>query len=59
MIIRDRGRAPDSTGSSCPRGCPDVGPLVVKASAGVALSAPVLRAPTAADAARDPRAPRE
>ncbi len=33
-------------------GAPDVGPLVVKASAGVALWAPVLRSPTPAEAAR-------
>ena len=32
-------------------GSPDVGPLVVKASAGVALRAPILRTPTAADGA--------
>lgn len=32
-------------------GCPDVGPLVVKASAGVALRATILRAPSAESAA--------
>lgn len=31
-------------------GCPDVGPLVIKASAGVAFDAPILRAATAAAA---------
>ena len=34
------------------QGSPDLGPLVVKASAGVAFRATVLRAPTAADACR-------
>ena len=33
-------------------GCPEVSPLVVKASAGVAFRAPILRAPTAAGAAQ-------
>lgn len=32
-------------------GCPEVGPLVIKASAGVAFRAPILRAPSAAEAA--------
>ncbi len=32
------------------QGCPDLGPLVVKASAGVAFRATVLRSPTAAEA---------
>jgi 23S rRNA (guanosine2251-2'-O)-methyltransferase len=36
-------------------GSPGIGPLVVKASAGVALFAPVLRAPTALDALRSLR----
>lgn len=33
-------------------GSPEVGPLVVKASAGIALFAPILRAPASVDAAR-------
>ncbi|MCA9537366.1 MAG: RNA methyltransferase [Myxococcales bacterium] len=32
-------------------GCPEVGPLVIKASAGVAFRAPILRAPSAVEAA--------
>lgn len=32
-------------------GCPEVGPLVIKASAGVAFRAPIVRAPTAGEAA--------
>jgi|SRR5581483_5238390 len=51
MIIRTAAAA-GLDGVVLPRaGCPDVGPLVVKASAGVALSAPVLRAPDAPAAA--------
>ncbi len=52
MIIRTAVAA-GLDGVVLPRaGCPDIGPLLVKASAGVALSAPVLRAPDAATAAR-------
>lgn len=52
MIIRSAVAA-GLDGIVLPRaGSPDVGPLVVKASAGIALFAPVLRAPTAAQAAR-------
>lgn len=52
MIIRSAVAA-GLDGIVLPRsGSPDVGPLVVKASAGIALFAPVLRAPTAATAAR-------
>jgi 23S rRNA (guanosine2251-2'-O)-methyltransferase len=51
MVIRTAVAA-GLDGVVLPRaGCPDVGPLVVKASAGVALAATVLRAATAADAA--------
>ena len=51
MIIRTAVAA-GLDGMVLPRaGCPDVGPLVVKASAGVALTAPILRAATATDAA--------
>ena len=51
MIIRTAVAA-GLDGVVLPRhGSPDVGPLVVKASAGVALAAPILRAPTAVDAA--------
>ena len=52
MIIRSAVAA-GLDGVILPRaGSPDVGPLVVKASAGVALFAPVLRAPTAEAATR-------
>jgi 23S rRNA (guanosine2251-2'-O)-methyltransferase len=52
MIIRSAVAA-GLDGIVLPRaGSPDVGPLVVKASAGIALFAPVLRTPTAAEAAR-------
>jgi len=52
MIIRTAAGA-GLDGVVLPRaGCPDIGPLVVKASAGVALSATVLRTDTAADAGR-------
>lgn len=55
MIIRT-ATAAGIDGVVLPRaGCPDVGPLVVKASAGVALRATILRAPTAEDAARQLR----
>jgi 23S rRNA (guanosine2251-2'-O)-methyltransferase len=51
MIIRTAAGA-GLDGVVLPRaGCPDIGPLVVKASAGVALSAPVLRAHDAVTAA--------
>lgn len=51
MIIRSAVAA-GLDGIVLPRaGSPDVGPLVVKASAGVALFAPVLRSPTAVTAA--------
>jgi 23S rRNA (guanosine2251-2'-O)-methyltransferase len=51
MIIRT-ATAAGLDGVVLPRvGSPDVGPLVVKASAGVALSATVLRTHTATDAA--------
>lgn len=32
------------------RGCPEVGPLVIKASAGIAYEAPILRVPSVRDA---------
>ncbi|GAC1312237.1 MAG: RNA methyltransferase [Acidimicrobiales bacterium] len=51
MIIRSAVAA-GLDGIVLPRaGSPDVGPLVVKASAGIALFAPVLRSPTAVAAA--------
>ena len=56
MIIRTTVAA-GLDGVVLPRaGVPDVGPLVVKASAGVALRATVLRSPAAADAATALRA---
>jgi len=52
MVIRTAVAA-GLDGVVLPRaGSPDVGPLVVKASAGVALAAPVLRTATAAEAVR-------
>ena len=52
MIIRT-ATAAGLDGLVLPRvGSPDVGPLVVKASAGVAFRATILRAPTALDAVR-------
>jgi 23S rRNA (guanosine2251-2'-O)-methyltransferase len=52
MLIRT-ATAAGLDGVVLPRaGCPDIGPLVVKASAGVALSATVLRAPDAPAAGR-------
>lgn len=52
MIIRSAVAA-GLDGIVLPRaGSPDVGPLVVKASAGIALFAPVLRSPTSAAAAQ-------
>jgi len=52
MVIRT-ATAAGLAGVVLPRaGCPDLGPLVIKASAGVAFRATVLRATTAADAAR-------
>jgi 23S rRNA (guanosine2251-2'-O)-methyltransferase len=51
MIVRT-ATAAGLTGVVLPRaGCPDVGPLVVKASAGVAFRATILRTPTADEAA--------
>lgn len=55
MVIRT-ATAAGLLGIILPRaGCPDLGPLVIKASAGVAFRATVLRAATAADAARSLR----
>lgn len=50
MVLRS-ATAAGITGVVLPRmGCPEVGPLVIKASAGVALHAPILRCQTAAAA---------
>jgi 23S rRNA (guanosine2251-2'-O)-methyltransferase len=52
MILRS-ATAAGIDGVVLPRaGTPHVGPLVIKASAGVAFAAPILNAPTAAHAAR-------